>query len=141
MANVPLHLMAARLRPAPAPAENDEDWDAVIARAKMQTALPKAPRPLPHRDEWAEIADTPPPLSARQAPRTSMARPKAPRTAGSERTQATLDAFIRGTLKKPVVPVLAFVARRPAGQDLATPPPLGTARPPAGSLSGRAKRA
>jgi hypothetical protein len=142
MANVPLHLVAARLRHTAAPADDDEDWDAVIARAKMQAALPKAPSPPPPplRDEWAEMPDTPPPSPARQAPRLWMAKPKAPRAGVSEKTLATLDALVRGGLKKPVAP-LPFAARRPADEELATPPPLGTARRAAGPLSGRAKRA
>ena len=45
--DVPLHLVAAHLRPPVAPADGDEDWDAVIARAKVQAALPKASRPPP----------------------------------------------------------------------------------------------
>ena len=142
MANVPLHLVAARLRPSAAPADDDEDWDAVIARAKMHAALPQAPNPRHHppRDEWAEMPDTPPPSPARQAPRLWMAKPKAPRVGVSEKTLATLDALVRGGLKKPVAP-LPFVARRRSEEDLATPPPLGTARRAAGLLSGRAKRA
>jgi hypothetical protein len=121
MANVPLHLVAARLRQTAAPAEDDEDWDAVIARAKIQAALPKAPSPPPPplRDEWAEMPDTPPPSPARQAPRLWMARPQAPRAGVSEKTLATLDALVRGGLKKPVPP-LPFVARRPSEEDLAT---------------------
>jgi hypothetical protein len=143
MVNVPLYLVAARLRPAAAPADDDEDWDAAIARAKMQTALPKAPnlQLASPRDEWAEMPDTPPPLPARQAPRPWMAQPRAPRTGGSDKTQATLDAIVRGSLKKRVAPLPAFVARRPPEDDLATPPPLGTARRAAGPLSSRAKRA
>jgi len=130
MANVPLHLVAARLRSTAAPADDDEDWDAVIARAKMQAALPKAPSPPPHppRDEWAEMPDTPPPSPARQAPRLWLAERKAPLAGCSEKTLATLDALVRGGLKKPVAPLPAFIVRRPAEEDLATPPPLGTAR-------------
>src|SRR3954466_10586891 len=110
MANVPLHLAAARLRRAAAPTEHDQEWDAAIARAKMQTALAKAPsRPPPRpRGEWAEIPDTPRPLPAPQAPGPWMAKPKAPRAAASEKTQATLDAFIRGRLKNPVASLPAF---------------------------------
>ena len=143
MADVPLHLVAARLRTTAAPADDDEDWDAVIARAKMQAALPKAPSPPapPPRDEWAAMPNTPPPSPARQAPRLWTAKPKAPRAGGSERTLATLNALVRGGLKKPVAPLPAFIARRAADEDLATPPPLGTARRAAGPMSGRAKRA
>ena len=46
-----------------------------------------------------------------------MATPKAPRAGGSEKTQATLDALVRGGLKKPVAPLPAFIARRPAEED------------------------
>jgi hypothetical protein len=143
MANVPLHLVAARLRTTAAPADDAEDWDAVIARAKMQAALPKAlsPPPPPSRDEWADMPDTPPPSPARQAPTLWMAEPKAPRAGVYEKTLATLEALVRGGLNKPVAPLPAFVARRPADEDLATPPPLETARRAAGPLSGRAKRA
>jgi hypothetical protein len=101
-ADVPLHVAAARLRPPAAAAADEEDWDAVIARAKMQAA-------------WAEMPDTPPPSSARQVPTRSNAN-------------ATLDAFIRRSLETPAAPRPAF-ARRPAAEDLATPPRLGKARP------------
>jgi hypothetical protein len=143
MPTVPLHLVAARLRPTTVPAHDEEDWDAVIAHAKMQAALPETPSlpPPPPRDEWADMPDTPPPLQARQALRLWIAKPKAPRAAGSEKTQATLDALVRGGLRKPVAPLPAFVARRPAEEDLPTPPPLGTARRAAGPPPGRAKRA
>ena len=62
--DVPLHLVAARLRPRAAPADADDGWDAVIARSKAQAAPPKAPSPPP-----------PPPPRAM----LSIARPKAPR--------------------------------------------------------------
>jgi hypothetical protein len=90
-ADVPLHLAAARLRPSPAPADaheaDDEDWDAVIARAKMQAAeTQKTPPPLlpaPQavrarldaaawggRKKAPEDMVTPPPVgTARRAPR------------------------------------------------------------------------
>jgi hypothetical protein len=88
MANVPLHLVAARLRPPPAPVDDDEDWDAVIARAKAQAA-------------WAEMPATPPPSpSPAQAPKA---------------TQATLDALILGGMKKRVAPRPEFTARRRPG--------------------------
>ena len=88
MANVPLHLVAARLRPPSAPADDDEDWDAVIARAKAQAA-------------WAEMAATPAP---------SPARAEAPRA-----TQVTLDALLMGGMKKPAAPRPVFTARRRPG--------------------------
>jgi hypothetical protein len=89
-ADVPLHLVAARLRPPPVPAGNDEEWDAVIARAKMQAASPNARRPPPPaRDEWAEMSATPPPSPARQA-----------RIRTPEATKATLDALVWGGQRK-----------------------------------------
>jgi len=91
MAYVPLHLAAARLRPPAAPADDDEDWDAVIARAKLQAASPRAPSPLPPpslRSEWAEMPATPPP------------EPRAPRARAHVATQATLDALVGRGLKK-----------------------------------------
>src|SRR5262245_60123123 len=128
MADTPLHLMAARLRPpAPAASDDDEDWDAVIARAKMQAALPGAPRlppPPSPRDEWAAMSPTPPPS------------PRAPRLRTPEATRATLDAL---GLKRPPAPPPARAARRPADW-LPTPLPLGKALRAAGFRSGPVKR-
>jgi hypothetical protein len=116
--DVPLHLVAARLRPPVARVDDDEDWDAVIARAKLQAASPKEPSPrpppLPHhapakapspppphpqRNEWAEMPDTPPPSPAQQARSCSA-------------TLAALDALVSGGLKKPAMPRPGFAARR-----------------------------
>jgi hypothetical protein len=118
--DVPLHLAAARLRPATARVDDDDDWNAVIARAKMEAASPKAPSPhpprLPHhapakapspppppsqRDEWAEMPATPPPSPAQQERRRSA-------------TLATLNALASGSLKKPAMPRPGFASRRPA---------------------------
>src|SRR5262245_25673269 len=73
-ADVPLHLAAARLRPRLADADGDEDWDEVIARAKIQAASPKVPSvpppfPPPHP---SPKAPSPPPFPAPQP------SPKAP---------------------------------------------------------------
>src|SRR5690349_14980377 len=84
--DVPLHLAAARLRPAPASADDDEDWDAVIARAKTQAATanpPSLPPSLP-REVPPEMQATPPPLAAPQAPALWMAKLKAARIAGPQ---------------------------------------------------------
>ena len=92
---LPLHLAAARLRRPAAPADDDEDWDAVIARAKLRAASPRAPSPLPPpplRNEWAEMPATPPP------------EPKAPRARAPGATQATLDAIARRCLTKTTAP-------------------------------------
>jgi len=93
MANVPLHLVAARLRPPPvAPADADEDWDAVIARAKRQAAWAEmAPTPPP-RSAWAEMAPTPPP---------ALGRLNAPRPRSPQATRATLDALVGRVARKP----------------------------------------
>src|SRR5262245_4825119 len=106
----PLHLAAARLRPPAAPADDDEDWDAVIARAKMQAAWPRAASPPPSpppRDAWSEMAATPPPLPA-------------PRGPTFEKVHAKLDALLLGGMKKPAVLPPAFTARRRVDEDRAT---------------------
>jgi hypothetical protein len=123
-ADVPLHLAAARLRPAPPSADDDEDWDAVIARAKMQAATAKAPRlpPPSPRAVSPEMQETPPPLAAPQIP-----------------VRARMDALWSG-LKKPPAQPLAFTARRPAIEDMITPPPLEKTRRAAGPSFGPAKR-
>lgn len=79
--DVPLHLAAARLRPPPPPAAADGDWDAVIARARMQAASPKTPSPPPYpavRDVPAKAPSPPPPPSARQGSRKAPAVPPYP---------------------------------------------------------------
>jgi hypothetical protein len=105
-AYVPLHLAAARLRPSGPPADDEEDWDVVIARAKMQAAAPKTPGPTPpplprhvpwkapspppprpQRNGWADMPATPPPL-----PR--------PRSRASGATHATLDALVGRGFRK-----------------------------------------
>jgi len=96
---VPLHLAAARLRPV-APADDDEDWDAVIARAKIQAA---------------EMQATPPPLAAPPAPALWTAKLKAARVGAPQEVRARLDA-VWERLKKPAAP-----------EDQATPPPLANA--------------
>jgi hypothetical protein len=155
--DVPLHLVAARLRPPAPAAEDDEDWDAVIARAKMQAASPKAPSPRPpqlprnapakapsppppppRRNAWAEMPDTPPPSPGREAPARSVAKPGAPGAMVPEATRATLDALVLGGRKK-AAPRPAFVARRPADKDPATPLPLARALLATGRLYPRGR--
>ena len=109
---------------------HDEDWDVVIARAKMQAALPKAASPPPPpswRNEWDAMPNTPPPV---------------PRVRALDGTRATLDTLMLGRAKKPTLPRLpvAFTARRSAGADQATPPPVVNARRAPPPLPGRAKR-
>jgi len=122
--DAPLHLVAARLRPPAPAAEDDEDWDAVIARAKMQAA---------------EMPDTPPPSPGREAPARSLARPNAPRATVPEATRATLDALVLGGQKKAAAQRPAFVARRPADKDPATPLPLARALLATGRLYPRGR--
>jgi hypothetical protein len=97
----------------PPPADDDEDWDAAIARAKVQAASlagqalvarpasPKAPGALrrPPLDEWEEMQDTPPPPSVLPGPTLPRARLWDP-----ERAKATLDALHKGGPKKPAAP-------------------------------------
>jgi len=144
---VPLHVAAARLRP-PSPAADDEDWNAVIARAKIQAASAKPPSPLPpplprnvpsrapspppprpRRNEWAEMPATPPPVPALPPPTRSTAP-----------TQATLDGLVSRGLHKPAALRPVSASRRPVPGPLATPLPLSKALRAAGLFSGPAKR-
>lgn len=109
---------------------HDEDWDVVIARAKMQAALPRAASPPPPpsgQNEWDAMPNTPPPV---------------PRIRAPEGTRTTLDALMSGRMKRPTLPrpLVAFTARRSADADQATPPPVVDARRGPPPLPGRAKR-
>jgi hypothetical protein len=116
-AGAPLHVAAARMRPPAAPADDDDDWEVAIARAKRQMAssigpstpppLPRdewaeaapTPPPLPSRAGWGEMAPTPPPLAARPAPTLRMLE-RALRAPPLGATHATLDALVaRGQRK------------------------------------------
>jgi hypothetical protein len=149
--DVPLHLVAASLRPRPASSErgqngdddDGEDWDAVIAQAKVQAATRKAPMPPPlprmgqasrkapstppprPRDIPPEMQETPPPLRAPQVPKLAIARPRGPR--------ASPDLVAWGGGKKP------FGARATREEDQATPPPLAKAPRVTGPLLRRVK--
>ena len=108
-ADVPLHLAAARLRPPPARVDDDEDWDAVIARAKVQAASPNV------RNEWLEMQPTPPPRNEwSEMQPTPPPSPKAPQAGIPQATQARLDALLLGGMKKPASARPAFTARRAA---------------------------
>jgi hypothetical protein len=137
--DVPLHLAAARLRPvAPAEEDVDEDWDAVIARAKTQAEAAKAPKlppPLP-RAAAPEMQPTPPPLAApQQAPALWTAKLKAARIAGPQEVQAKLDAVWGGLKKQAGLRPAVAAARRPSIEDQITPPPLAKAEKRAGRVS------
>jgi hypothetical protein len=125
-ADVPRHSVTVRSWPPAAPADDDEDWDAVIARAKMQAPLPRTPRPLqppPVRHLPAELQVTPPPTLVRQTPTRAMA-PKAPRPRAAQEVRARLDVVVWGSPNKPAVLRPAFAPRRTAEEDMVTPPPV-----------------
>ena len=124
-------------------ADDDEDWDAVIARAKMQLALPKAssqPPPPARRRASLEIQETPPPLTTPKAPTPWTARPAPPRAAAPVNVRAKLDTLVWGGMKKPPTPRPPLTGRRAAEEDPATPPPVPKARPGAGPIDISAKR-
>ncbi|HLK92172.1 MAG TPA: hypothetical protein VKZ18_19925 [Polyangia bacterium] len=102
--DAPTRFTSGRSRPPAAPADEDDEWDAVIARAKARAATLRAPR-----------ARVP------------------------ERTTATLDALMRGGLHSAASlrPVLA--ARRPAEEDMVTPPPVTKRHWAGGPLSRSSK--
>jgi hypothetical protein len=130
--------MNALTRPPAAPADDHDDWDLVIARAKAQAAMLRAPiaPPLP-RNTSLEMQVTPPPVLMRPAPGPSTGKRMGPRARIPERTNATLDTLMwRG----PQAQRPASGAGRPAPEDMVTPPPV--ARPPwaVGPLPGRVRR-
>jgi hypothetical protein len=108
-----------RARPPAAPANDDDEWDAAIWHAKMRAASSRmtgpAPR-LPTLHVPPEMQATPPPLLARQAPRARV----------PEQLRARLGIVAWGSPDRP--PVLRPVPRRPAEEDVATPPPLAPVR-------------
>jgi hypothetical protein len=113
-----------RSRPPAAPVDDDGDeWDAVIARAKMRAASLRAPIIL-----------------RRPTPPAGYASLETARVRVPERTRATLDALMRGGLHSPASLRPALTARRPADEEMATPPPLAEPRWAAGPSFGPAKR-
>lgn len=91
--------VTVRAWPPAAPVDDGEDWDTVIARAKMQAApLPGATRPLqppPPRHLPPELQITPPPVPVRQAPATtSTGRLHAQRTRTADDVRAKLDVIV-----------------------------------------------
>jgi len=83
-ADVPLPPVPARPRPPAVPAGHDGDWDAVIARARMQVAAPRSPsRPPPIPAEaLPDMPPTPPPVAT---PEAAAARPRLPRPSSARR--------------------------------------------------------
>jgi len=122
--------VTVRAWPPTHPVDDDEDWDAVIARAKMQAAaLPRAtrpPQPAPPRHVPPELQVTPPPVPARQAPAVPMGRLHAQRIRTVEEVRAKLDVIVWGSAKRPAALRPASRPRRTAEEDMVTPPPVRT---------------
>jgi hypothetical protein len=117
-----------RAWPPTAPVDDDEDWDAVIARAKMQASssprLTRPPHPAPPPHLRPELQVTPPPVPVRQAPATGKLHTHRIRTA--DEVRAKLDVIVWGSANRPAALRPASPARRTAEGDMVTPPPLRT---------------
>lgn len=130
--------VTVRAWPPAAPADEEEDWDAVIARAKMQAAAlpraPRPPRPAPPRHVPLELQVTPPPLPLREAPPVSRGKLHAQRIRTAEEVRAKLDVIVWGTAKRPAARRPESRVHRIAEEDMVTPPPVrtdwGAAGPP-----------
>ncbi len=122
--------VTVRAWPPTAPADDGEDWDAVIARAKMQaSAAPRVTRPAqptPSAHVPPELQVTPPPVPVRQPPATSMGRLHAQRIRTVDEVRAKLDAIVWSSANRSAARRPASRARRTAEDDMVTPPPLGT---------------
>jgi hypothetical protein len=126
--------MNALTRPTAAPADDGDDWDLVIARAKAKAATLRAPiaPPLP-RNVPLEMQVTPPPVLTRPAP----SRPAGPRARIPARTKSTLDALMyRGLQALQPTPA----PRRSPEEEMLTPPPVPRPHWAVGPLPGRARR-
>jgi len=123
--------VTVRAWPPTAPVDDDEEWDAVIARAKLQAAVSprvtRRPQPAPPPHLPPELQVTPPPVLLRQAPAVSMGRLHSQRIRTAEEVRAKLDVIVWGTAKRPAAPRPASAARRTAEEDMLTPPPVGRA--------------
>jgi hypothetical protein len=97
--------VTVRAWPPTAPADDDEEWDALIARAKMRAAAaPRAvarPQPAPLREVPPELQVTPPPEPLRQPPMASMGQLHAQRIRTAEEVRAKLDVIVRGSARRP----------------------------------------
>src|SRR4051794_7712686 len=133
--------VTARAWPPTAPVDDDADWDALIARAKMQAAaLPRAtrpPQPAPPPHMWPELQVTPPPVRVRQAPMVSLGKLHAQRIRTVEEVRAKLDVFVRGSANRSAARRPAPPPHRTAQEDMLTPPPLRTHGAAAGPRSRR----
>ena len=118
--------------------DDDEDWDAAIARAKLQAAPPKTPTRPPIRVRYPspsraprtlagyaapELQVTPPPLPVRQAPPGRGTTPRGPRAAIPQAVAAKLAVVDWGAVKRPGAPWPVAAVRR-ADEELVTPPPV-----------------
>ena len=84
--------VTVRAWPPTPPIDEDEEWDAVIARAKMRTsAVPP------------ELQVTPPPVPVRQASSVPMGSLHAQRLRTVEEVRAKLDVIVRGGVKRSTV--------------------------------------
>jgi len=122
------HSVTTRAWPPANSVDEDEIWDAVIARAKMQASAsprvirPRQPAPPPHLRP--ELQVTPPPVLVRQAPTMGQLHTHRIRTV--EEVQAKLDIIVRGSANRSAALRPAPRARRPAEEDMVTPPPVRT---------------
>src|SRR3954468_16354521 len=120
--------VTARAWPPTAPVDDDDDWDALIARAKMQAAAsprvtrPPQPAPPPHRRP--ELQVTPPPVLVRQAPTVAMGRLHSQRSRTAQEVGAKLDVIVWGSANRSAPPRPASRAHRTAEEDMLTPPPV-----------------
>lgn len=114
----------------PAAADDGEDWDAVIARAKAQAAaLPRQTRPrqpAPPTYVPPELQVTPPPVPVRQAPSVSAGRLHTQQIRTAEEVRAKLDVVVWGTANRSAGLRPASHTHRTAEEDMVTPPPVRT---------------
>jgi len=133
----PLSVTVRAWPPTP-PVDDDEDWDAVIARAKRQAAaaprVTRSPQLAPPPHLPPELQVTPPPVPVRQTPAVPMGRLHAQRIRTVEEVRAKLDVIIWGNANRAAARRPAPAAHRTAEEDRLTPPPRGRAggsvRPP-----------
>ena len=132
--------VTVRAWPPTAPVDDDADWDAVIARAKRQAAasptVTRRPQPTPAPHVPSDLQVTPPPVLVRQAPSVSRGKLHAQRIRTVEEVRAKLDVIVWGTANRSAARRPPSPARRPAEEDMVTPPPVRTDR----STSPRSRR-
>jgi hypothetical protein len=131
--------VTTRAWPPTAPVDEDEVWEAVIARAKMQAAasprVTRPPQPAPPRHLRPELQVTPPPVLVRQAPTMGTLHTHRIRTV--EEVRAKLDIIVRGSANRSAALRPAPRPRRTAEEDMVTPPPVVMGGRAAGSRTRR----